>query len=77
MIVINPTKQEIEVIIEGVIYVLPASGKLANVPEKHAFYWKNNLHSFLEVVEDVKIVEKKEVEVKSEPVEVIKKVAKK
>lgn len=62
MIVINPTKSDIKVQIEGVEYFLPAEGSITGVREEHALYWKQKLHSFVQIKMDEPVV-KKEVKV--------------
>jgi len=73
MIVKNPTESKIEVTILGVDYSVDAKGEVS-VPNQVAAYWKNRLHSFLEISEEVKEVEKV---VKVEKVEKVEKEVKK
>lgn len=49
MKVTNPTDNDIKVIIEGEEYEVAAGKTLRGVPEKHAKYWVERLHSFLEL----------------------------
>lgn len=62
MKVINPTENDITVQVSGVTYTVEADGELSNVPAEHAAHWKNSLHNFIKIVEDVKtpVVDKKE-----------------
>jgi hypothetical protein len=51
MILVNPTDNDITVKIEGIEYTAPANGGV-ELPEAHAKYWKERLHSFMELAED-------------------------
>lgn len=64
MIIQNPTKNKIEVKVQGVIYSIEAEGTLENIPEEVARYWQENLHKFIILKKD------KVVETKSEKIEV-------
>lgn len=52
MIVRNTTNNDIEVQIHGHMYYLPANGFINDVPEEDARYWKERLHSFLDISPD-------------------------
>lgn len=52
MIVKNPTKDRIEVRIQGVDYVVEGNGEVKGVPVQHAEYWVSMLHTFLSVEEE-------------------------
>lgn len=52
MKVINTTNKDIEVVIKGRKYFLPANGSVSNVPEAHALHWKTKVHHFLNIAED-------------------------
>lgn len=52
MVVTNPTDAEITVSIESQMYTVGANSSLENVREKHAIYWKEQLHNFLEISEE-------------------------
>lgn len=52
MKIVNPTDSRIAVTIEGDDYVLEAKGGLTGIPEPHAKYWKERLHSFLVIMEE-------------------------
>lgn len=56
MIIKNPTKNDIEVMLFGVKYFIEAEGTLENVPEKEARYWQEMLHSFLVLRKDKEVV---------------------
>lgn len=78
MIVKNPTKNDIEVQIEGVKYFVRAESELTGVPTAHAEYWKNNLHNFLKISKESSVKkadeekeEVQEVEITPEPEEII------
>lgn len=60
MTVKNPTNNDITVQIMGVKYTVPANGEVKYVPEEHALYWRDKLHQFLVLGQDV--VEKTEKE---------------
>jgi hypothetical protein len=57
MKVINKTLNDLEVQVKGVKYVLPANSHLDNVNDEHARYWKDFLHSFIELKKDDKTKE--------------------
>ena len=52
MIVKNPTSNDLAVKIEGIEYVAPANGEVANVLPEHAEHWKKYIHQFIEVVSE-------------------------
>lgn len=58
MVVKNPTNNDITVQISGVKYTVPANGQIKFVPEAAALYWRDKLHGFLILEDDV--VEKTE-----------------
>ncbi len=62
MIVKNPTPNEIAVKIDGIDYVVPASGELSGVLEEHAVHWQRYLHQFLEVLPEAAKAPEKKVE---------------
>lgn len=68
MIVKNPTKEDITVMLKGVKYTVKANDSLSGVPEEQALYWRG-LHNFLTLSEEAKkvVVEPEEV-VKEEEV---------
>lgn len=77
MIVKNPTKNDIEVQIEGIRYFVKAEGQIIGVPTPHAEYWKNNLHNFLKISKESSVktqeedtTEKEEVKEEEEIIEV-------
>lgn len=72
MIIYNPTQNELVVMIKGKTYVAPANGQVSNVPSEHAEYWKQSLHSFIEIrSEDEVAVETPKVEEVKEEVKVV------
>lgn len=58
----NPTSSNIEVLINGTEYKLPADGELLGVNEDVAKYWKDNLHNFLILENENKVEVKLEVD---------------
>jgi len=58
MKVINPTDKSITIRHLGVDYTIEAESSLSNVPAETAKYWKESLHNFVEVEEDIEEVEK-------------------
>lgn len=68
MIVNNPTKENITVMLKGVTYTVKANDSLSGVPEEQALYWRG-IHNFLTLSEEVKMVETKlEEEKEDEPI---------
>ena len=76
MILHNPTKNEVEIIYEGTVYLIEAN-KSKEIPDNVAKHWVKNVHKFIEIEtettkpSDVSIIEK------TETVEKIKKEIKK
>ena len=62
MIISNPTAQDITVQISGTTYTVKANDELRGISAEAADYWKSNLHSFLEVRDEVAKVQKEKVE---------------
>lgn len=54
MIVRNPTKNDIEVTIDGISYQVKAEDQIKGVRQSHALHWKNKIHSFIELSEEGK-----------------------
>lgn len=52
MIITNPTKNDISVVIKGIKYTIKAEDSLERVPEDHARYWQESLHKFLQLKKD-------------------------
>jgi len=58
MIVINPLDEEITVTLSGNVYTVPAKGQVKGVPVRDALYWKDSLHNFLTLQEEISTVTK-------------------
>ena len=52
MLIKNPTKEKISVVISLNNYTIEPEGTLKNVPEADARYWQENLHKFLVIRKD-------------------------
>lgn len=53
MIVTNPTDKNLEVTYKGSTYSVEANGTKSGVPEDAAMFWKNSIHQFITVRDEV------------------------
>jgi hypothetical protein len=69
MIISNPTPNTIEVTIAGVHYKVLGNSELKGVPVDAARFWKEQLHQFIQILDEGKVKElKEEVEKKVEEI---------